>query len=116
MNPVGKTTSILPLSGSALRHVGPRAQNASENADLYGKIAHRNARSDADDSLSTRAGPCQNGTEGFTPLWDGARLRPAFVAQLLGQLFPYADVPDPRFASAYRRYGSRKGVRYQRIA
>ena len=115
MSPVGKTTSILPLSGSGFRHVGPEAQSASENADAYGKIAHRNSRPDADNSLSIGAGGSRNGTEGFTPLWDGSRLRPAFVAQLLGQVFPHTEAPDARFASAYRPYNSLRGTRCARI-
>ena len=34
------------------------------------------------------AGPqaCQNGTGEFAPLWNGPRLRPVFVAQVLGQV------------------------------
>jgi len=31
---------------------------------------------------------CQDGTAGFDPFWDGPRLRPAFVTQLLGQILP----------------------------
>jgi hypothetical protein len=32
------------------------------------------------------APPCQNGTVACAPLWNGPRLRPAFVAQVLGQV------------------------------
>ncbi len=31
---------------------------------------------------------CQSGTEAFDPNWDGPRLLPAFVAQVMGQAFP----------------------------
>jgi hypothetical protein len=31
---------------------------------------------------------CQYGTETFDPNWDGPRLLPTFVAQLLGQVIP----------------------------
>jgi hypothetical protein len=31
---------------------------------------------------------CQPGTEGYDPIWDGPRLLPTFVAQLLGQVMP----------------------------
>lgn len=30
----------------------------------------------------------QGGTSAFDPSWDGPRLRPAFVAQVMGQLMP----------------------------
>jgi len=31
---------------------------------------------------------CQPGTEAFDPIWDGPRLLPTFVAQVLGQVMP----------------------------
>jgi len=31
---------------------------------------------------------CQPGTEAFDPMWDGPRLLPTFVAQVLGQVMP----------------------------
>jgi hypothetical protein len=31
---------------------------------------------------------CQRGTEAFDPIWDGPRLLPTFVAQVLGQVMP----------------------------
>ena len=31
---------------------------------------------------------CQDDTDGFDPFWDGPRLVPVFVAQLLGQAMP----------------------------
>jgi len=31
---------------------------------------------------------CQRGTEGYDPIWDGPRLLPTFVAQVLGQVMP----------------------------
>lgn len=33
---------------------------------------------------------CQDETVRFDPFWDGPRLKPAFVAQLLGQVMPDA--------------------------
>lgn len=35
---------------------------------------------------------CQSETEAFDPIWDAPRLRPAFVAQLLGQVMPQRPV------------------------
>ncbi len=31
---------------------------------------------------------CQDDTNAFDPFWDGPRLKPVFVAQLLGQVMP----------------------------
>src|ERR1700760_2955859 len=31
---------------------------------------------------------CQDDTKAFDPFWDGPRLQPVFVAQLLGQVMP----------------------------
>ena len=31
---------------------------------------------------------CQRGTEAYDPIWDGPRLLPTFVAQVLGQVMP----------------------------
>jgi hypothetical protein len=31
---------------------------------------------------------CQDGTEAFDPKWDGPRLLPTFVAQVMGQVMP----------------------------
>jgi len=42
---------------------------------------------------------CQDETPGFDPFWDGPRLLPAFVAQLMGQTMGGA-LPDRRDASA----------------
>ena len=39
---------------------------------------------------------CQEGTKRHDPFWDGPRLKPAFVTQLLGQMMPGAQAPGPR--------------------
>src|SRR3569833_1885434 len=38
----------------------------------------------------------QDGTKPHDPFWDGPRLRPAFVTQLLGQLITSDERPSPR--------------------
>jgi tRNA G26 N,N-dimethylase Trm1 len=42
----------------------------------------RNDRAAAAQAVRT----CQNETDQFAPLWNGPRLRPAFVAQVIGQV------------------------------
>jgi hypothetical protein len=46
---------------------------------------------------------CQSDTHAFDPFWDGPRLLPVFVAQLLGQVMP--DRRDSA-AMAHTAYGS----------
>jgi hypothetical protein len=46
---------------------------------------------------------CQSETNGFDPFWDGPRLLPVFVAQVLGQVMPERrDIA----AMAHTAYGS----------
>lgn len=56
----------------------------------------------------------QAGTSGFDPFWDGPRLRPQFVTQLLGQVMPQKgnlmrgnpyEAPTPRTAMLVDRKG-----------
>ena len=47
--------------------------------------------SESEDSAPPRSAlglVCQPGTEAFDPIWDGPRLLPTFVAQVLGQVMP----------------------------
>lgn len=49
-----------------------------------------------------RAEPvCQDGTRTTDPFWDGPRLVPSFVAQLLGQAMPDLSVARKSSAQAY---------------
>ena len=48
---------------------------------------------------------CQDDTSGFDPFWDGPRLVPVFVAQLLGQAMP--DSGPRSHVGAERAYGTR---------
>jgi hypothetical protein len=45
---------------------------------------------------------CQFETQDHASLWNGPRLRPAFVAQVLGQAMNTAEVSAPRAQAAYR--------------
>ena len=44
---------------------------------------------------------CQDETPRFDPFWDGPRLQPAFVAQLLGQVMPAGRARQPPCDNAY---------------
>ena len=71
---------------------------------------------DADDRKASSAMRielvCQDETSDFDPFWDGPRLLPAFVAQLMGQTMGGA-MPDRRHADAKveTAYGSLRFAR-----
>jgi len=44
---------------------------------------------------------CQDETAAFDPLWDGPRLLPSFVAQVLGQALPHRNHTGARAQTAY---------------
>jgi len=43
----------------------------------------------------------QSGTDAVDPYWDAPRLTPAFVAQVMGQVY-CSNVPSPSAGAAYR--------------
>jgi hypothetical protein len=51
---------------------------------------------------------CQDDTDGFDPFWDGPRLVPVFVAQLLGQAMP--DLAARAHVVVERAYGAYTAV------
>ncbi len=59
---------------------------------------------------SRTQGLSQSETAGHAPLWYGSRLRPAFVAQILGQVL-YPAPPDATSAVAAYEEGLARGFR-----
>ncbi|MBV9550138.1 MAG: hypothetical protein JO256_10755 [Alphaproteobacteria bacterium] len=51
---------------------------------------------------------CQDSTKAHDPFWDGPRLKPAFVAQLLAQVIASDERPTPR--RVYGESESRKAL------
>lgn len=91
------------MTGAALKSV-PARLRASEKVSLYNHLS-----SEAREEIAAGTGhgaqkpvmaPSRHGTEGFDPYWHGPRLRPAFVAQVLGQVFPGPAEAVP--STAYR--------------
>ena len=103
MSPLPALSPLSPahLSSAVGRVRGAEDSNAFRTLDGEctddGALARRERRAPA---------PSQSGTESFDPLWNGPRLRPAFVAQVLGQV-----MMDPRdrasglAPAAYRMQG-----------
>jgi len=65
-----------------------RCEKSSDSSALNQEQADLNA-GDHKNHLPVRVELlCQDDTPGFDPFWDGPRLLPAFVAQLMGQAMP----------------------------
>jgi hypothetical protein len=53
---------------------------------------------------------CQGETPAFDPFWDGPRLVPSFVTQLLGQAMPDRRQADVRLETAYGSAAPRQAL------
>jgi hypothetical protein len=88
----------LPLPGKAARAV----EKTSPASGLKREQAGADARPrKAPPRLQVEL-VCQDETAGFDPFRDAPKLRPAFVAQVLGQVMAQAQT-DPSAQAAYRR-------------
>ncbi len=63
-------------------------QKPSESASLDAHSQHRDQDRQAPPPRLQVELVCQDDTRGFDPFWDGPRLLPSFVAQVLGQAMP----------------------------
>lgn len=78
------------------------ARKSSAQQQFHGEYESADAkRSPKIAQMATRA-LCQFETQDHASLWNGPRLRPAFVAQVLGQAMNTAEVSAPRAQAAYR--------------
>ena len=89
------------MTGTALKSV-PARLRASEKVSLYN---HLSSGAQDEPPAGTEHGAQKQaplasrpGTERFDPYWHGPRLKPAFVAQVLGQVFPGAAESPPSTA------------------
>jgi hypothetical protein len=57
----------------------------------------------------------RTGTFEHAPLWYGPRLRPAFVAQVLGQVFATGETCDPRSVAITYEEGGATGTAPARL-
>jgi hypothetical protein len=65
-----------------------RCEKSSDSSALGQEQADLNAENHKTPSPLRVELVCQDETSGFDPFWDGPRLLPAFVAQLIGQAMP----------------------------
>ena len=96
-------------AASASRAVGPlrAVGKANSSRDLDGECAGDDAFRSTPHSDRRRTAQSHNGTTEYAPLWNGPRLRPAFVAQVLGQAMTEDRVCALSLApAAYRQSGA----------
>ncbi len=106
--------NVLPTLASAYaagaaRAVAPAREvgKANNSRTLDGECAGDDVFGRGAQGDRRRAVPSQNGTGETAPLWNGPRLRPAFVAQVLGQVMMDRHLLALELApAAYRERGA----------
>jgi hypothetical protein len=88
-------SAINSLPGSVLSIAGLRAARVEKSADCagsHGEYRGARAHSDRRAAQPDRRAVSRTGTLETAPLWYGPRLRPPFVAQIIGQVLGEAHV------------------------
>lgn len=106
--------TVLPTLASASAAAAARAVaapravgKANSSRTLDGECAGDDTLPFAARTAERRRASCQIGTAEIAPLWNGPRLRPAFVAQVLGQVMMDAQARALELApAAYRERGA----------
>lgn len=105
--------NVLPTLASAsatgaARALGPARDigKANSSRTLDGECAGDEAFRGETRTGERRRAPCQFGTIEVAPLWNGPRLRPAFVAQVLGQVMMDGQARGRELAPAAYRKGA----------
>jgi hypothetical protein len=96
MIPARALTISPAVPSAALRDGRARVEKLNNSSPIKRKAATANSETTACANSRTRARTSQSGTHFEAPLWNGPRLRPAFVAQVLGQAFATAASPAQR--------------------
>jgi len=100
--------AILPMTASDAWRRKPCMDEFLRRDKAYrGKGRASNARQSVDDSSTRELRASHPETVAYDPLWDGPRLVPAFVAQILGQYASPAVNPDR--AAGYEPSGLQGG-------
>jgi hypothetical protein len=103
--------SLLPVLASASSAIASRRAehvrgigDASSSRTLDGECGREDDPSRRAIACCAVLQPSRNGTDSGAPLWNGPRLKPAFVAQVLGQVMMDAQARALSLApAAYRR-------------
>lgn len=97
-------TGPLPVRAGAVRV--EKVRNASDLGDE--RLHDRAPRTPHDEAYAARD-LSQSETREYAPLWHGPRLRPAFVAQVLGQAMLPREMQDTRSVFAAYEEGAARG-------
>lgn len=107
-------TSLTIMNGtemSHLRSLPARVAKARFSSNLHDSPAQDGAAGNRSGAQLRQRPPSHSGTHETAPLWYGPRLRPAFVAQAIGQIL-YSEKRDPRSAlAAYDERAARTSSR-----
>jgi hypothetical protein len=98
----------------ALRERIARVEKPNASNTLQQKSGSDESDSEYISGASARARASRFETTGREPLWYGPRLRPAFVAQVLGQVFASENASSAPVA--YRRDGIPTGLLLDKMA
>lgn len=98
--------ALIPLTSASFKRSADVVSGIEKsNAKRQFQGEYSNAREEnlprAGDASPRRT--CQIGTDPHASFWNGPRLRPAFVAQVLGQVMAGGDMPDASAGAVYRR-------------
>jgi hypothetical protein len=102
MTSARELTIVSSAQAPAPREKITRVEKLNPSNTLQRK--HESQHSDSLESARARArwGSSRFETEESAPLWNGPRLRPAFVAQVLGQVFAATERRESSLPTAYR--------------
>ena len=108
----GTTLTIATGTGTShLRSLSARVAKARFSGNLHDSPAKESAGGNRFRAQLRQSPPSHSGTRETAPLWYGPRLRPAFVAQVIGQIL-YPENRDPRPAlAAYDERAARASSR-----
>lgn len=99
--------TIVAATGSAVSwRTRPRVEKTSHSNQYDGERRGDDKSAAAAHDAARHARLSQIGTAGFAPRWNGPRLMPAFVAQVLGQMFAAGGLDARSALAAYRDEGT----------
>lgn len=98
-------------SASGARAGRTRVEKACQTSDLNDGALQNDQRHAQLHGGAALAKPSQSETKDYAPLWYGPRLRPAFVAQVIGQVMKTGQARDRRSVFAAYEDGGRATAR-----
>ncbi len=92
----GHIVTVSAAAAAAARHSLTRVEKACKTSDLRDRPGRSDSGGAERRPNARRSHVSRSGTDDYAPLWHGPRLRPAFVAQVLGQVLAQPSGCDPR--------------------